>query len=163
MTLADYLATEQAREDIKALIQSARWDSTGTAISVNPWPHEIVPRTKLHTDFTVGPWIRCSIWSQDEADNYELEVIAYYRPDGDRFVVTDLGEGVRALRLRTGWIHGRANGHAMQERETLCRGGLGWLAGMSGDIELDGVKEEQLPDAICRVMLASLRVAGVQR
>ena len=150
MTIAEYLASEQAREDVKALLQSVRWDSAGDAISVNPWPQQIAPRTKLHTDFTIGPWIRCSIWSQDEADNYELECAAYYRPDGDRFVVTDLGEGVRALRLRTG--------QPIEGWQSWCDGIVDSTAGV---IRKQDVKADQLPDAICRVMLASLRVAGV--
>lgn len=148
MPLAEYLASEQAREDVRQL-----FDGDKPSLPVMSMEDLCLVRDE------VGAWRSVMIWD----DNQNKELTAYYRPDGDRYVVTDLGEGVRALRLRTGWIHGRANGHAMQERETLASGGVGWVAGMSGDIELDGVKEDQLPDALCRVMLASLRVAGVGR
>ena len=142
MTLAEYLASEQVREDVRLVVAK---------------PHDV-----LRYSGNGGPWLErttLKAWTRLGIEGADQYITAYYRPDGDRYVVTDLGEGVRALRLRTGWIHGRANGHAMQERETLASGGVGWVAGMSGDIELDGVKEDQLPDAICRVMLASLRVA----
>ena len=142
MTLAEYLASEQAREDVRLVVAK---------------PHDV-----LRYSGNGGPWLErttLKAWTRLGIEGADQYITAYYRPDGDRYVVTDMGEGVRALRLRTGWIHGRANGHAMQERETLASGGVGWVAGMSGDIELDGVKEDQLPDAVCRVMLASLRVA----
>lgn len=145
MTMLDrYLETEQAREDVRRLLDGRDEFVGPDGLCVITGPE--------------GKWRAVTVIHED-AD--EVACRAYYRPDGDRYIVTDLGEGVRALRLRTGWIHGRANGHAMQERETLASGGVGWVAGMSGDIELDGVKEDQLPDAVCRVMLASLRVAGV--
>ena len=144
MTLAEYLASEQAREDVRLVVAK---------------PHDV-----LRYSGNGGPWLErttLKAWTRLGIEGADQYITAYYRPDGDRYVVTDLGEGVRALRLRTGWIHGRANGHAMQERETLASGGVGWVAGMSGDIELDGVKEDQLPDALCRVMRASLRVANI--
>ena len=144
MTLAEYLASEQAREDVRLVVAK---------------PHDV-----LRYSGNGGPWLErttLKAWTRLGIEGADQYITAYYRPDGDRYVVTDMGEGVRALRLRTGWIHGRANGHAMQERETLASGGVGWVAGMSGDIELDGVKEDQLPDALCRVMRASLRVANI--
>ena len=144
MPLAEYLASEQAREDVRLVVAK---------------PHDV-----LRYSGNCGPWLErttLKAWTRLGIEGADQYITAYYRPDGDRYVVTDLGEGVRALRLRTGWIHGRANGHAMQERETLASGGVGWVAGMSGDIELDGVKEDQLPDALCRVMRASLRVANI--
>ena len=148
MPLAEYLASEQAREEVARMVAA---------------PSGIIKAHRIDGGFLARGWKDAGVWSQIGVirGDFERSVIvsAYCCPDGDRYVVTDLGEGVRALRLRTGWIHGRANGHAMQERETLASGGVGWVAGMSGDIELDGVKADQLPDALCRVMLASLRVA----
>ena len=67
-------------------------------------------------------------------------------------------EGVRALRLRTGILHSRAAVEAAKARQGICRN-QEWTMGGTADLELDGVKPEHLPDALCRVMLASLRVA----
>jgi hypothetical protein len=63
-------------------------------------------------------------------------------------VVTDLGEGVRALRLWTGEV--------MAGWENWFDGVMESVAGV---IRIRFVTAADLPDAICRVMLASLRVA----
>ena len=147
MTLHDYLQSEQARSDVRELLDSCDG-------AENSWADKTVEGGFHWMTEDAGAW-----WRVGLEDSHAHNV--YYRPDGNRYIVTDLGEGVRALRLRTGWIHGRATGYAMQQRETLSSGGLGWVAGMCGDVELDGIKDENLPGAICRVMLASLRVAEV--
>lgn len=48
---------------------------------------------------TVGSWERVQVVSRYDEP---IGPSVYFRPDGDRFIVSDLGEAVRALRLRTG-------------------------------------------------------------
>lgn len=140
---AEYLASEQAREDVKALL-----DGDKPSLPVMSMEDLCLVRDE------VGAWRSVMIWD----DNQNKELTAYYRPDGDRYVVTDLGDGVRALRLRTGVLHSRAAAEAAKARQGICRD-QEWTMGGTADLELEGFKPEQLPDAICRVMLASLRVA----
>ena len=146
MTLADHLQTPQAREDVRHMLScgvpSAQWFSaTKTRIS----------------EFKLGAWIRILITAERHS------ISACYRPDGDRFVVTDLGEGVRALRLRTGCSQYLAMERSDPMREDLRTSGTGniWTT-ERGIMELDNVTAADLPDAICHVMLASLNVAGAR-
>lgn len=139
--LAEYLASEQAREDVRLVVAK---------------PHDV-----LRYSGNGGPWLErttLKAWTRLGIDGADQYITAYYRPDGDRYVVTDLGDGVRALRLRTGVLHSRAAAEAAKARQGICRD-QEWTMGGTADLELEGFKPEQLPDAICRVMLASLRVA----
>ena len=146
MTLADYIGSEQAREDVRELLASDKPQLPVLSMEDLCWVLD-----------EVGAWRRVLIW--DDAQNKELT--ANYRPDGDRFVVTDLGEGVRAACLRgldlantEHFDRLNALGRTLDDdfRQTAP---LGW-------IELRDVKPADLPDALCRVMLASLKVAEVQ-
>ena len=142
--LAEYLTTAQAREDVRHMLScgvpSAQWFSaTKTRIS----------------EFKLGAWIRILITAERHS------ISAYYRPDGDRFVVTDLGEGFRAACLRG---FDRCEREHMQQLAELAQtfpsdfdeeAPLGWL-------ELRKVEAKDLPDALCRVMLASIKVSEVQ-
>ena len=87
-------------------------------------------------------------------------------PDGDRYIVTDPAKGVRALR-------GSKGGKAVT-RTASCAGSPGgtWRETfpvsyaiselINGEIGTPyRVSATDLPDALCRVMLASLRVAEV--
>lgn len=138
MTLHEYLQSEQAREDVRALL--ARW----TAHHGTTQSHIGASGQILHASLA-DAWTRAEL-----ATGKDWRPMAYYRPDGDRYVVTDLGEGVRALRLRTG---------------QPIEGWQSWFDGIvdstAGVIRKQDVRADQLPDAICRVMLASLRVAEV--
>ena len=147
MTLADYLGSEQAREDVRELLASDKPQLPVLSMEDLCWVLD-----------EVGAWRRVLIW--DDAQNKELT--ANYRPDGDRFVVTDLGEGVRALRLRTGCSQYLAMERSDPMREDLRASSTGniWTT-ERGIMELDNVTAADLPEAICRVMLASLNVAGV--
>lgn len=145
MTLAEYLASEQAREDVRLALASPLHSVAGCVLKDN-W---FLSRTEAEA------WMCLDI---SDNETQQPIVSAYYRPDGDRYVVTDLGEGVRALRLRTGVLHSRAAAEAAKARQGICRD-QEWTMGGTADLELEGFKPEQLPDAICRVMLASLRVA----
>ena len=120
----------------------------------------------------VGAWRSVMIWD----DNQNKELTAYYRPDGDRYVVTDLGEGVRALRIRTGAKYidilqkcRRTTRHnhfygAFGQIYDATIGAGNWERGSGIGALFDASTEADkanLPDAICRVMLASLRVANI--
>ena len=137
MPLAEYLASEQAREDVRVAVNAMATSKTSTFCGglEDHW----IESTHLEA------WLRVAYFRFGGKD---FLVSAYYRPDGDRSVVTDLGEGVRALRLRTG--------------QPLA-GWQSWFDGIvdstAGVIRKQDVRADQLPDAICRVMAESLRVA----
>ena len=170
MNLTNYMQIEQAREDVKALLADslARDVKLGTGrIWHKPAGHASIKVQGFDVD-TILTLNKRDAWNQVRLSQRDAELLdamatrvsAYYRPYGDRYVVTDLGEGVRALRLRTGMIHGAAVNCAKPMRAALMdKPAVGWIAGLDGDMELDGVKPEDLPDAICRVMAESLRVA----
>ena len=158
MTLAEYLETPQAREHVRALLADspARDVKLGTGrIWHKPAGHAVIKVQGFDFD-TMLTLNKRDAWNQVRLSQRDDEMLgamtprvsAYYRPEGDRYVVTDLGEGVRALRLRTG---------------QPIEGWQSWFDGIvdstAGVIRKQDVRADQLPDAICRVMLASLRVA----
>ena len=152
MTLHDYLMTEQAREDVRELL-----DGDKPSLPVMSMEDLCLVRDE------VGAWRSVMIWD----DNENRELTAYYRPDGDRFVVTDLGEGVRALRLKGCAlldIKPKVDEVLMQMYQAgLLHPNYGPAALIQGEIGTIGnVTAADLPDAICRVMLASLKVSEVQ-
>ena len=144
MTLAEYLASEQAREDVRLVVAK---------------PHDV-----LRYSGNGGPWLErttLKAWTRLGIEGADQYITAYYRPDGDRYVVTDLGEGVRTACLRGLDL---ANAEHFERLNALGRtldadfrqtAPLGW-------IELRDITAADLPDAICRVMLASLKVSEVQ-
>lgn len=146
MTLTEYLQSKQAREDVRALLADHK---------------ECPPGQMTRAMHGSGPhsWVACSVqqWTAVQLEMNGGAVRVYYRPDGDH-IVTDLGEGVRALRLRTGFLHSVAVEAARVSRIGL-EGPGEWRMGGDADIEIYGVTSANLPDAICRVMLASMRVA----
>lgn len=166
MTLHEYLMSEQAREDVRALIVPA----CGTLRKTR----EIgLLRFRWSCD-DFKAWMRVGLRLRSSGLLETLRV--YYRPDGDRFVVTDLGEGVRALRLRTGarYIDILQKCRRTQRAEHFYGafgqiydatiGAGNWERGSGIGALFDASTEADhtnLPDAICRVMLASLRVAEV--
>ena len=150
MTLADYIGSEQAREDVGRMVAA---------------PAGIIKAHRVDGGFLVRGWKDAGAWFQVGVikGDFERTIIttAYYRPDGDRFVVTDLGEGVRTACLRGLDL---ANAEHFERLNALGRtldadfrqtAPLGW-------IELRDITAADLPDAICHVMLASLNVAGVE-
>ena len=148
MPLAEYLASEQAREDVRALLERRRLTPNFTDIHAKN-PHRFMGITKT------GAWHVVTMSVEGETCQ------ALYRPDGDRYVVTDLGEGVRTACLRGLDL---ANAEHFERLNALGRtldadfrqtAPLGW-------IELRDITAADLPDAICRVMLASLKVSEVQ-
>ncbi len=136
-----YLQNKESREDVRRLLDS-----------VSGAYNELVTTSGLClATEDDGAWYRVDIIGE-QASIYS----AYYRPDGaDRFLVSDLGEGVRAYRLRTGdsaptFYHVRGN----------LGPGIGFAEGGTLSHVLAPTAEE-LPDAICRTLLASYRVANL--
>ena len=145
----EYLQSEQAAQDVARLlagedVQHLRsilcgaWTSVGHAFCGT--------RAVSPPD---GPW-------------WPLPV--YYRPEGDRYLVTDMGEAVRALRLRTGQMGNKASDAAVDKAAGAA---LGWPHAppwtWSGDaMLLPLVAAADLPRAIVRVMLAAYRVAALE-
>ncbi len=96
----------------------------------------------------------------------------YFRPESDHFIVTDLGEGMRALRMRSGKI----NPGVDSVPGGVDSDGVSWGEGPGpegGDCfvceearvdgrQMRGSYVKSLPDAICRVLLASYRVANLE-
>lgn len=151
MTLPEYLGTPQAREDVRSLVE--RWSV-----------HHGTTQGHVGTSGQILHASQAGVWTRIElATGQEWRPMAYFRPEGGRFVVTDLGEGVRELRLRTG-MNPRL---AMHEASLIAPADvqkyphLGWFS-VVGSVELLAVSEANLPDALCRVMLASINVAGVR-
>ena len=170
MNLTNYMQIEQAREDVKALLADslARDVKLGTGrIWHKPAGHASIKVQGFDVD-TMLTLNKRDAWNQVRLSQRDAELLdamatrvsAYYRPYGDRYVVTDLGEGVRALRLRTGCSQYLAMECSDPMREALRTSGIGnvWST-ERGIMELDNIAAIDLPDAICRVMLASLRVA----
>lgn len=126
MTLADYLASEAAREHAALMLQDPQ---ARDFLVGRTWFAWLVPRPS-------------DVWRALQLDTVRV----YYRPDGERYTVTDLGEGVKARRLQTGDL----TQPAFEPRMCWQYGDL---------LGADKITAADLPDAICRVMLASLRVA----
>lgn len=95
-----------------------------------------------------------------ESDKWEV-MRAYFRPDGDRYIVTDLGEGLRTYALRTGDIEYR--GFSRQPISGIHdRDGRLYACRTRNDSLCLGMEAAELPGAICRVLLAAYRVANVE-
>ena len=153
MPLAEYLASEQAREDVRVAVNAMATSKTSTFCGglEDHW----IESTHLEA------WLRVAYF---RFGGKAFLVSAYYRPDGDRYVVTDLGEGVRALRLKGAAlreIKPRVDAvmTAMWQEQTefVAHFPAALIEGEIGTV--NHPKAESLPDAICRVLLASLRVA----
>lgn len=187
MPLAEYLASEQAREDVRALLTDSpareiklgtgrRWQKPAGHASIKAQGFEVDTMLTLNKR-EAWSQIRLSQRDDEMAGAMVPRVTAYYRPDGERFVVTDMGEGVRALRLRTGAKYidilqkcrrTTRHNHFYGAFGQICDATIGagnWERGSGIGALFDASTEADranLPDAICRVMLASLKVSEVQ-
>jgi hypothetical protein len=137
-------------------------------------------KVPYHREFKDGEF-RCCVdvgdfWAWKQVQLFsanERRLVAYYRPDGDRFIVSDLGEGVKALRLRTGFLFDDIVRRFVSDKTEHFQGAFGmlmdatllagnWERGWVGEVAYhEPIVGEQLPDAICRVLLASLKVANL--
>ena len=84
----------------------------------------------------------------------------YYRPEGDGFFVTDLGEGRRALRLRT-TADLLATKSLIQQLAIRFPFDGPWLCLGDEIADISEPTAERLPESLCRVLLASYRVANL--
>ena len=99
-----------------------------------------------------SPWFSVSVMSTARSPEWRRRGV-YYRPDGDRFIVSDLGDGLKALRLRTGISMAQADA-AIVEYGAFGAHFMGPEVGLRCD-------SAGLPDAICRTLLASYRIANL--
>lgn len=92
----------------------------------------------------------------------------YWKPAGKRFVVSDLGHGAMEFRRRSGELQRPASSVYYLDMPQRLR-----VAGVSLADEsvvrasgrgkhYETVSKKMLPDAICRVMLASYRIANLE-
>lgn len=102
-----------------------------------------------------GPWTTVRITKSAGRFGDEDDGKVYYRSDGNRFIVTDLGDGTKTHRYRTGTM-GANSPRIIYEIREAGAGEWGHLTAALVAVESD------LADAICRVMLASLRVANLE-
>ena len=145
MTVETYLQSEEAVRDVAALLARG--------------PHERgeVPTESPYAWWgfdNFAPWTLARVGFRENPESSAFGV--YFRAEDDRFIVSDLGEAVRALRLRTG-------------RMNLPRGATWEAAAACGAMLDDGVltmpghvTAADLPRAIVRVMLAAVRVAALE-
>lgn len=147
MTLDSYLASPQAERDVAALLadpdayHKAKWDAD-----------DLETLLELGTS---GAWRVVSLEGGDEPR-------VYFRPEGDRFVVSDLGEAVRALRLRTGCRADEAAEALREEITAIADEPYGLcMCNRSGTIQAEWTDSEGVPAAdLPRAIVAVLRAAG---
>lgn len=149
--IEEYLQSDKARIRMAAAWNAApregtRWQVTKAA----PWSTVLWFGNRYEPE---SPWILRG----------RASLVCYVRPAGEGFIVTDLGTCVRSLRFRTAIDPIRI--------DELVRGVLGpdpyfidgpWLCLNNELGQIRSVSVDKLPDAICRVMLASWRVANCQ-
>lgn len=139
-----YLQSEQATLDVATHVaRGSHWS--------------IVDHPRAWFAGKEGCWMQLKLRVEKE------EVIAYFRPEGDRYIVTDLGDAVRALRLRTGVIDPEialptwaSEGYCVPY---VCTDY--WPVLAAADAKGKGASAANLPAAIVRVMLAAYRVANL--
>jgi len=114
-------------------------------------------------------WLRVQVgWIHDDTAEFMMEATAYYhKAPINQFVVTDLGDGRRELRVETGALW--AEETAGIERFIHCHVNQGTVKDPPLVDFIDGmvmtrlnVGVEMLPAAICRVMLGSMRLAKLR-
>lgn len=135
-SIEGYLQSEKAERDVAGAL--------GDTFHRGPWS-------------VISPgefgWVTGCSYLHDEVHSDPLRV--YFRSEGDRYIVTDLGEAVRALRLRTG----RMDAVERAGRAWVEMAGPGtWNAGTMSE----NCAAADLPRAIVRVMLAAVRVAALE-
>lgn len=137
MDIETYLKSEAAREDVRALLK----------IPMNP-----AFQRGEDFDFESRPE---KAWLRVEATRGHLVFVRCYVHRALRgSVVTDLGDGVRALRLKSGnWNTDLSDFEVSIDGKVI----------MLGDqvMHREDPDDANLPDAICRVMLASYKVANL--
>lgn len=153
MTLTEYLSSPDAERDVAIVL----------ARSGDPLTFWVD-----YEDRTQGAWRVMTVQPDAEA------VRVYYRPEGDRYIVSDLGEAQRALRLRTGRLDVEhlaeevisgatwADEHDRPAGLTMTGGALRTFNACVYGAEIDTVAASALPRAIVATMLASHRLATLE-
>ena len=135
-TVERYLMSDEARENVRVHLAP-----TACSTSKEGWVKD-----------ERGPWRR--FWlscTRDDRNKDGLNV--YFRPEGDRYIVTDLGEGVRALRMRTGMLEPTIKiPHLLQPDDRQ----------FAEPVVYNRCTADELPDSICKVMLSTYRVANLE-
>ncbi len=143
MNIPEYLKSEQARADVAALLAKTpdidggrgRWHSISAPLaSLTAMPDRV--------------WTRVDIlFAEIDATS---PARAYFRPEADRFMVTDLGEAVHAQRLRTGRMRTDDDcEECYQDSEVIFH-----RCALHARVD-----QVSLSAAICRVMFAAYEVA----
>ena len=169
MTAEEYLRSEEAVRDVAAALDrhhggtdegDERWTIARGVIWDESCPWLMAFCVGAHEEGRDGnddPIYRALPGEPEIAYPTRQTAHVYFRAEGDRYLVTDIGEAVRALWLKTG---------------NLEADGAVWRAWESG-LEVGGVflgkntlraycPAADLPRAIARVMLAALRVASLE-
>lgn len=156
MTFEEYLQSDAAREEVRQILN---------------YPQRS-PRGPGWVKLKEGAWQRLEYRQRVENQGLdgktsEMErAVCYVRQEGERFIVSDLGEGWRALRLR-GYDWHQNDGALMQKLDDiaipLMQGEPNYeIAAPWGTLELRQSTQEALPGAICRVLLASFRISKIE-
>ena len=160
--IESYLQSEQAREDMRALLAdlSGRKRKDGGLKPEDKASLTIDGDAFLAVDM-LDAWNRVHLASRRN-DNLGWRTVAkvYYRPEGGGFMVTDLGEGRRALRLRT-TADLLATKTLIQQLAIQLPFDGPWLCLGDEIADISEPTAERLPESLCRVLLASYRVANL--
>jgi hypothetical protein len=146
-TLPDYLQSARAREDVSRALTSGKVERDGLLLEVAP----------------CGKWTEIAVLVGRESAH------AYFIEQGEKFFVTDWGEGARLFGIRQGvvdvvaafdleWADPAVRGAYFEENgyQVICTEAV-----VSGE-RMKSSWIADLPDALCRVLLASHRVANLE-
>lgn len=156
-SLEDYLGSAQAWEDVRALLDdSPRRKRSDGSVKPEGQSSLTIDRDGFWTLEALDAWTQVLLVSR-RVDNLGWKTVAnvYYRPDSDRFIVSDLGEGVKALRLRTG-----QRDIDLDIIDRIVRGVDGPIL-LTEQVTRSTCDKMDLAECICRVLLASHRVANL--
>ncbi len=172
-----YLRSDEAAHDVAALLAekpqaSAGWPGTSLAAR-GPWMLSVdqVWSVLTHRQVSVPGGLGVS-FRQLAREDIPLGSPNFYgwseAPVG-HYAVTDLGEGARALKLRTGVMEGGAAVGALINATTVRALGDPWEAAgrvrwtwNGGDLYLPAVAPADLPRRLCDVLLASYQIARLE-
>lgn len=113
----------------------------------------------------LGMWVRG--WFPPWSALFFGDRWVYWKPAGKRFVVSDLGHGAMEFRRRLGELQRPASSVYYLDMPKRLRVGLVLLSNESvvtaySRTGIESVTSKMLPDAICRVMLASFRIENLE-
>ena len=144
-----YLSSPQALRDVGALFREPQRD--------------IWAADGLLSSDARGLW--CSIAWYSAPSNWIPATCAYFRrEEEDRYLVTDLGEAIRTLRLRTGVLRVADDAGSAVSLWAHCEAPAGVSTGMHGDaFYACGVLTCDLPGVIVAILSTSLQIACMEQ